>query len=159
LAIDIYSASSRSAQGNLLAASEMDPLLGIVRPTLGGLYLAVSLLGALVAVRAIAVEKERNTFGPWLLQMGSPARLVLAKYLAACGGVSLQLIAALGLLLAWRAIGGHLAFGETATALFAFLLYIIVIVALATAAAAFASTFAQAAAVTILLVAASWAID
>src|SRR6187399_591145 len=38
LAIDLYSAGSRSAQANRLMSREFDPLLGIVRPTLGGLY-------------------------------------------------------------------------------------------------------------------------
>ena len=37
-----------------------------MRPTLGGLYLALSLLGPLVAARPLAVEKERRTFGALL---------------------------------------------------------------------------------------------
>jgi len=68
LAIDLYSAGSRSVLSNTLAAREFDPLAGIVRPLLGGLYLSVSLLAPLVAARAIAIEKERRTFRPLLLQ-------------------------------------------------------------------------------------------
>src|SRR2546428_14089387 len=79
LAIDLYSAGSRSAATQRLMAREFDPLLGIVRPTLGGLYLALSLLGPLVAARALAVEKERPTFGAVLLQTGAPLRLILPK--------------------------------------------------------------------------------
>src|SRR2546422_244906 len=67
LAIDLYSAGSRSALAGRLMSREFDPLLGLVRPTLGGLYLALSLLGPLVAARPLAVEKERRTFGALLL--------------------------------------------------------------------------------------------
>src|SRR5207253_761304 len=61
LAVDLYAAGSRSAIAHHLMTREFNPLLGIVRPTLGGLYLALSLLGPLAAVRPIAVEKERRT--------------------------------------------------------------------------------------------------
>src|SRR5439155_98634 len=85
----------------VLRAREFDPLLGVVRPTLGGLYLAVSLLGPLVAARALAVEKERRTFRALLLQTGRPLGLVAAKSLAALAGVALQLVAPLVLLAVW----------------------------------------------------------
>src|SRR5207244_5790683 len=109
LAVDLYSAGSRSVAGARLMAREFDPLLGVVRPTLGGLYLAVSLLGPLVAARALAVEQERRTFRALLLQTGRPLGLVAAKSLAALAGVALQLVAPLVLLAVWRLAGGHLA--------------------------------------------------
>src|SRR5262245_55730162 len=90
LAIDIFSAGSRSALGNALMLREFDPLLGIVRPTLGGLYLAASLFAPLAAVRPLAIEKERGTFSMLLLQTNSPSRVVLATFTAACIGVGLQ---------------------------------------------------------------------
>jgi hypothetical protein len=43
LAVDLFSASSRSALAAALQTREMDPLAGIVRPTLGGLDLALVL--------------------------------------------------------------------------------------------------------------------
>ena len=159
LAIDLYSASSRSARAQLLLAREMDPLLGVVRPTLGGLYLAVSLLGALVAARVVSIEKERHGFRPLLLQTAAPVRVTLSKFVAGCVGVFLQWVAPLGLILIWRIAGGHLGFGETITGLLGYALYMIVVAAIATAAATWTETFAQAATVAILAVAASWAID
>src|SRR6185436_9066004 len=113
LAIDLFTAGSRSALSNALMSREFDPLLGIVRPTLGGLYLALSLLGPLAAVRPIAVEKERRTLDALVLQVGAPLRIVLAKTTAAIAGVALQLVAPLLLLIAWWAVGGHLAATET----------------------------------------------
>src|SRR5215510_3156385 len=108
LAIDLYSAGSRSALAERLMSREFDPLLGIVRPTLGGLYLAISLLGPLVAARVLAVEKERRTFAALLLQTGSAVRLIATKAVAALVGVALQLVAPLLLLAAWSSVGGHL---------------------------------------------------
>ncbi len=159
LAIDLFSAGSRSALANTLMRREFDPLAGIVRPTLGGLYLAVSLLVPLVAARAIAIEKERRAFRPLLLQTAQPGRVVAAKMFAALAGASLQLLAPILLLGVWRIVGGHLAAGETLVALGAHALYLALVVALAVAASAWTETLAQAAVVSILVVAASWAID
>lgn len=159
LAIDLYAAGSRSAIANHLMMREFDPLLGIVRPTLGGLYLALSLLGPLAAVRAIAVEKERRTLDALVLQVGAPLRVVLAKATAAVTGVALQLVAPVVLLVGWRAAGGHLALAETAVSFLGYVLYVVAVAALATAAAAWADTAAQATVVAIVVIAASWAID
>src|SRR3989442_6644296 len=120
LAIDLYSAGSRSALSARLMSREFDPLLGLVRQTPGGLYLAPSLLGPLVAARPLAVEKERRTFGALLLQTGAPLRLAVTKAAAALVGVALQLVAPIVLLGAWWGVGGHLAATETAGALLAY---------------------------------------
>jgi energy-coupling factor transporter ATP-binding protein EcfA2 len=125
LAIDLYSAGSRSAATQRLMGREFDPLLGIVRPTLGGLYLAISLLSPLVAARPLAVEKERRTFGALLLQVRSPMRLVGAKAVTALVGVGLQLVAPVVLLTGWWCAGGHLGAGETAVAFLAYALYLV----------------------------------
>jgi hypothetical protein len=138
---------------------EFDPLLGLVRPTLGGLYLALSLLGPLVAARPLAVEKERRTFGALLLQTGAPARLAVTKAAAALVGVALQLVAPVVLLAAWWGVGGHLGATETAVALLAYVLYLALITAVSVAAAAWTDTLAQAATVAVVVIAASWAID
>jgi hypothetical protein len=159
LAIDLYSAGSRSAAAQKLMSREFDPLLGVVRPTLGGLYLAMSLLGPLVAARSVAIEKERRTFGALLLQTGAPFRLVAAKATAAFVGVALQLVAPAILLAAWWVIGGHLGVPETAVAFLAYVLYVVLVVGVAVAAAAWTETLAQAATLALLVVAASWAID
>jgi len=53
LAIDLYSAESRSALGYNLMRREMDPLLGVVRPMLGALQLAGALLVPVIAARGL----------------------------------------------------------------------------------------------------------
>lgn len=159
LAIDLYSSGSRSVHASTLMAREFDPLLGIVRPTLGGLYLSLSLLGPIAAARVLSIEKERRTLHALLLQTASPSRLLLAKLAAALAGVGLQLVAPVLLLVVWRLLGGHLALAETAVPLFGYGLYAMLIVATALMAAAWTGTLAQAATLAVLLVVASWAID
>lgn len=159
LALDLFTAGSRSVAGNVLMAREFDPLAGVVRPTLGGLYLAASLLAPLVAARPLAVEKERRGFGALVLQTASPAGVVLAKFVAALAGVA-PLFASVPLaLVVWRLLGGHLAPAETLAALGGHALYLALVVAVATAAAAWTETVAQASTLAIVAVLASWAID
>jgi hypothetical protein len=95
LAVDLYSAASRSVHASVLMARELDPLLGIVRPTLGGLYVSLSLLGPLTCARGLSVEKERRTLHALLLQTAAPTRLLLAKTVSAIVAIALQLVAPL----------------------------------------------------------------
>ncbi len=159
LAIDLYSAGSRSVHASVLMARELDPLLGIVRPTLGGLYVSLSLLGPLAAARVLSVEKERRTLHALLLQTASPARVLGAKLVAASAAIALQLIAPVGLLVLWMLVGGHLAWVETAVSLIGYGLYAWLIAVLSIMAAAWTATLAQAVTLALLLVIASWAID
>jgi len=159
LAVDIFSAESRSALSNLLMTRESDPLAGVVRPTLGALQLAVSLLVPLIAVRGLAVEKEHRNFGPLALRAGSISRVVALKWSAALVASSLLLAPPVALFVAYRAVGGHVDAIETGTALAGHVLHLVVLVSAATAAAAWTSTVAQAATVGILVSLASWAVD
>jgi hypothetical protein len=159
LAIDLYSASSRSALASLLQTREMDPLAGIVRPTLGGLDLALSLLGPVIASRTLAVEKERRTYGALCLAVGSSTRVVLQKTLAAALACATLLIVPVLLLVAFRVLGGHVDVIETGVALGGEVLHLALIVTIAIAAAAWMRTFAQAVTLGILASLTSWAID
>ncbi len=159
LALDIYSASSRSALQSALQAREMDPLAGIVRPTLGGLDLAVSLLVPLVAARLLSVEKERHTFGGLCLLEGSPDRVVWKKLAAAGAAASLLFVAPVALFAAYSASGGHLDALETGWALLGEVLHAALVVAVSIAAAAWTRTLAQAATIGIVVSLTSWALD
>src|SRR5450432_2964969 len=159
LAVDLFSASSRSALASALQSREMDPLAGIVRPTLGGLDLCLVLLGPLVAARPLAVEKERGTFGALCLAVRSPARVIGQKALASLLSCGLLFASPLIMLAAFRFAGGHIDMIETGTAFVGELLRTLVIVAVATAAAAWSRTLAQAATIGITFSLTSWAID
>jgi hypothetical protein len=159
LAVDIFSASSRSVVGSLLQAREMDPLAGIVRPTLGGLSLAVALLGPIVAARPLAIEKERRTYGALALSEGSTSRLLARKAGASACATALFLVPALALFLTFRALGGHLDALETGVAVFGEVLHIGLVAAIGLCAAAWTKSFAQAVTLGVAASLTSWAID
>jgi ABC-2 type transport system permease protein len=159
LAVDLYSASSRSALASLLQAREMEPLAGIVRPTLGGFDLAVALLGPLVAARGFSAEKERRTYGALCLEAGSIARVVAIKIVGAILATLLLLVPVLVALVTFVAVGGHLDTIEVLTGLGGAVLHAGFVVGASLAAAAWTSTMAQAVAIGIIVSVASWAID
>lgn len=159
LAVDLYSAASRSALANALQTKEMDPLAGIVRPSLGGLDLSISLFVPLIAARVLSVEKERRTFGALCLLEGSTDRVIGQKLVAALCAAQLVFVAPVGVFVAYAALGGHLDLIETAWALAGEGLHLALVTAIAVAAAAWTRTFPQAAAVSVGLSLTSWAID
>jgi hypothetical protein len=159
LAVDLYSASSRSALLSQLQMREMDPLAGIVRPTLGGLDLAISVLVPLIAVRALAVEKERRTFGALCLQTGSAHRVVVKKFLASLAATAPVLACPVLLGVAFIASGGTLDVIESGVALLGEGLHLLLVVAIGTLAAAWTRTLAQAATLALVLSLSAWAID
>jgi hypothetical protein len=159
LAVDLFSASSRSALGARLQAREMDPLAGIVRPTLGGLDLALVLLGPLVAARPLSVEKERRTYGALCLAEGSSLRVIGLKMAAAGVATALLFATPIVLLFAYRLAGGHIDIPETAVAFLGEVLRMLVVAVASIAAAAWTRTLAQAVTTGIAISLTSWAID
>lgn len=159
LAVDLYSAASRAALESVLMRRELDPLAGVVRPTLGGCQLAVAVLVPVVAARVLAVEKERNTFGALALAAGSPGRVALAKIVTATGAASLVLVGPVVLFLLFLAVGGRLDGPEVAIALAGHVLHVGLVATASVAAAAWTRSVAQATTLAIVLSLASWAIE
>lgn len=159
LAVDLYSAASRSALDATLMRRELDPLAGLVRPTLGGLYVAAALLAPVLCVRPLALEKERRSFGALALAAGGTWPLARAAWLAALAGASLLLAPPIVLLLAAGALGAHVDAPETAVALSGHTLHLALVATVATAAAAWTRSTAQAAALALAASLGSWALD
>ena len=159
LAIDLYSASSRSALSSLLQTREMDPLAGVLRPTLGGVDFALSLLGPIIAARSLAVEKERRTYGALCLAVGSSTRVVMEKTFASGLAGAALLLPPLLLFASFRLLGGHVDAFETLVALGGVMFHLALVTAVGVAAAAWTRTFAQAVTLGIVASITSWAID
>jgi hypothetical protein len=159
LALDLFAAASRSAQGQQLMRRELDPLLGIVRPTLGGLQLAGALLLPVVAARPLSMEKERKSYGALALRVGSTERVIVAKLIAAWMGAGLFLFAPVLLLCALVLAGGHLWLAEVVVALVGYALFLGLVATVSVAAAAATRSFAQAAVLGMLVSLTSWAIE
>ena len=159
LALDVFSASSRSALASTLQSRERDPLAWLVRPTLGGVALAITLLVPLVAARPLAVEKERGTYTARCVAVASSTRVVLEKAGAGMLGATAFVAPALVLFGVLGVTDAHLDPIETGVALTGELLRALVVAAIATAAAAWTRTLAQAATIAIAASLTSWAID
>ncbi len=159
LAVDLYSAASRSALENVLMRRELDPLAGIVRPTFGGAQLAAAMLVPIVATRLLAVEKERNTFGALALALGSPAKVLLWKLAVACVVALFILVPPIALFGVFAVLGGHLDLLEVAIGLGGHLLHLVLVAVISVAAAAWTRTVAQATTLAIVVSLASWALE
>ncbi|MDB4935496.1 MAG: transporter permease, partial [Labilithrix sp.] len=159
LALDLYSAASRSALNNALMLRELDPLAGIVRPTLGGAQLATAVLGPILASRLLAVEKERRTFGALALASGSTDAIVASKLLVASVLLLACLVCPLALFALIGVAGGHLDPIEVGVALGGHALHAVFVATLAVTAAAWTRTSAQAAALALVASLTTWMID
>lgn len=159
LAVDLYSAASRSALASVLMRRELDPLAGIVRPTFGGAQLAAAMLVPIVAARLLAVEKERNTFGALALALGSPAKVLLWKLAAASLVALLTLAAPIVLFSLFALLGGHLDVLEVGIGLSGHLLHLLLVAVISVAASAWTRNVAQATTLAIIVSLASWAIE
>ena len=60
-AVSLYGEASAAARDSPLLASGLSPLDGVLVPTFGALYLAVTLLFPFVAIRTLGREKESGT--------------------------------------------------------------------------------------------------
>lgn len=159
LGLDLYVAASRSALADVLMRREMDPLSGIVRPTLGGAQLAVAIFVPLVAARVLGVEKERRSLGALALLRGGTSPIVRAKLGSAFVASLLVATSAPVLLVGYVVVGGSLDAVETLVALSGHVMHVALVAAVSVAASAFSRTSAQAAAVALVVSVASWAID
>jgi hypothetical protein len=159
LAIDLYTAASRSVTAGALIARELDPLLGIARPTFGGAAFCLTLLGPLVGVRVLAVEAERRTLQARLLAVASPLRLATAKIFAAWLSLVLLVVPVVFTMALWWGSGGHLGAAEAATLLAGGLLHALLLACMSTAAAAWTRGIMAAATLALAASLGAWVFD
>src|SRR5262247_1541954 len=152
----LYGEASSAARDSPLLASGLSPFDGVLVPTFGALYVAVTLLFPFVAIRALGREKETGALR-LLVQLPYGAfQLVLAKFLAVLAAWLLASIPVLCTLVVWRASGGHLALPETLNLISGHLLYGALIGAIALFAASISESSATAAIVTLAFTIGSW---
>jgi ABC-2 type transport system permease protein len=158
-AITLYGEASAAARDQPQVATSLSPLDGILVPTFGAFYVAVTLLFPFVAIRAVAREKET---GALKLLVQLPYRistLVTAKLTAISVVWLIAAIPVTAALLLWLSFGGHLNPPETSNLLLGHLLYGLLIGAIALFAAAISDNSATAAIVTLAFTIGSWVLD
>jgi hypothetical protein len=158
-AVSLYREASAAALESPVLATSLSPLDGILVPTFGSFYVAVTLLFPFVAIRVLGQEKES---GALRLLVQLPYRcstLILVKLTAVLAAWALLSIPALSALAIWAILGGHLAPHETLNLLFGHLLYGLLVGAIALFAATIAESSATAAIIALAATIGSWVLD
>ncbi len=158
-AVSLYGEASAAGLQSPELAVSLSPLDGVLLPTFGAFYVAVTLLFPFVAIRVLGHEKESGALR-LLVQLpygsGTVASVKLAAVLIAWALASIPVLSALA---AWKLIGGHLDAAETTTLLLGHLLYGLLVGAIALFAAAIAESAATAAIITLAFTLGSWVLD
>jgi ABC-2 type transport system permease protein len=158
-AVSLYGESSSAALQSPVLANSLSPFDGVLVPTLGSFYVAVTLLFPFVAIRVLGQEKETGALRLLVqLPYRSPT-LVVTKLVAVVIAWIFAGIPAMSALAVWRGLGGHLALGETSNLLFGHLLYGTLVGALALFAASIADSAATAAIIALAATIGSWVLD
>src|SRR2546425_1470049 len=144
-AVALYAEASSAARDSPVLASGLSPFDGVLVPTFGALYVAVTLLFPFVAIRTLGREKES---GALRLLVQLPYRvptLIAAKMTAISAAWLISIIPAVSALVIWALLGGHLYAPETLNLLFGHLLYGLLVGAIALFSAAISESSATAA--------------
>src|SRR5258705_1602122 len=158
-AISLHGEASAAGLQSPVLASGLSPLDGVLVPTLGASYVAVTLLFPFVAIRVLGQEKESGALR-LLVQLPYPSpTLIAAKLAAVLAAWVLSGVPAFSALAMWEMLGGHLSAPETLNLLFGHLLYGLLVGAIALFAASVSESTATAAIVTLAFTIGSWVLD
>ena len=158
-AVSLYGEASAAALQSPALAVSLSPLDGVLVPTFGAFYVAVTLLFPFVAIRVLGHEKETGALRLLVQLPYGSGMLVGAKLAAVLAAWVLASIPVLSALVAWRLLGGHLHAPETSTLFLGHLLYGALVGAIALFAAAIAEGAATAAIITLAFTLGSWVLD
>src|SRR5438132_4748849 len=158
-AVSLYGESSSAALQSPVLASSLSPLDGVLVPTLGSFYVAVTLLFPFVAIRVLGQEKESGALRLLVQLPYRSSTLVVMKLVAVILAWLFASLPALSALAVWRTLGGHLSLAETSNILFGHLLYGTLVGALALFAASIAESAATAAIIALAVTIGSWVLD
>jgi ABC-2 type transport system permease protein len=158
-AVSLYSEASAAALQSSAAATTLSPLDGVLVPTFGSFYVAVTLLFPFVAIRLLGQEKESGALRLLVQLPYRSSTLVLVKLGAVFAAWTVVSIPALSSLVIWILLGGHLAAWETANLLFGHALYGLLVGAIALFAATISDNSATAAIVALAATIGSWVLD
>jgi ABC-2 family transporter len=158
-ASSIYAEASGAGGGPAALSQGLNPLEGVVVPTLGAYDIAATLLFPFVVIRLIANEKQT---GALALTLQSPlpfAATMTAKLVALLAAWIVAGLAGAMALLTWRGAGGHLYGPETMTVVLGHLLRGLLTIGVGAAAAALATSAASAAILALTVTLGTWALD
>jgi ABC-type transport system involved in multi-copper enzyme maturation permease subunit len=158
-AVSLYSEASAAALQSPVLATSLSPFDGILVPTFGSFYVAVTLLFPFVAIRVLGQEKESGSLRLLVQLPYRSSTLIFVKLCAVLAAWALVSIPALSALAIWAILGGHLAPAETLNLLFGHLLYGLLVGAIALFAATISESSATAAIIALAATIGSWVLD
>jgi ABC-type transport system involved in multi-copper enzyme maturation permease subunit len=158
-AISLYGDASVTAQQSPVLASTLSPLDGILVPTFGASYVAVTLLFPFVAIRVLGHEKESGALSLLIQLPYRSSTLIAAKFAAVLAAWVFATAPAFSALAIWKISGGHLFALETWNLVFGHLLYGLLVGAIALFSASVSESAATAAIVTLAFTIGSWVLD
>src|SRR5258706_1956232 len=158
-AASLYGEASAAGLQSPVLASSLSPLDGVLVPTLGASYVAVTLLFPFVAIRVLGQEKESGALRLLVQLPYRSSTLIAAKLAAVLAAWVLSSIPSLSAIVIWGMQGGHLSAPETLNLLFGHLLYGLLVGAIALFAASVTESAATAAVLTLAFTIGSWVLD
>src|SRR5476649_793308 len=112
-AVSLYGEASAGVQQSPVLATGLSPFDGVIVPTLGAFYVAVTLLFPFVAIRVLGHEKESGALRLLIQLPYRPETLIATKLVAVTAAWLLAAVPALSALVIWAMLGGHLYSLET----------------------------------------------
>ncbi|MBI4742755.1 MAG: ABC transporter permease [Betaproteobacteria bacterium] len=158
-AVALFAEASRSAIEFPELARGMTPLDGVLVPTLGAFYLAVTLLFPFVAIRAVGQDKQSGAAKLVEQFPVGAVTLLVVKMLAVGAAWCLASVPAISAIGIWALIGGHLYTPELFNLLLGHALYAFAITGIAFFAAAIADSVSTAAIVALAFTLGFWVLD
>lgn len=158
-AVALYGIASKTALEAPELAPGMNPLDGVLVPTLGALYLCTTLLFPFVAIRALGQDKESGSLKLSLQWPTSVGVLIVLKLAAVIASWALSIAIPLWSLGLWLAYGGHLAVFETLNLFFGHFLYAFLVVGISFFAVTVTESSATAAILTLAFTLGFWVLD
>jgi len=158
-AMSLYGEASAAAANSPVLASSLSPLDGILVPTFGSFYVAVTLLFPFVAIRVLGEEKQSGALRLLVQLPYRAVTLVGVKLAAVFFAWLLCAIPVLSAVVVWWIAGGHLSSAETSLLFLGHVLYGLLIGAVALFAASITESSATAAIVTLAFTVGSWVLD
>ena len=158
-AISLYGEASGPAVVTPQMASGLNPFDGVIVPTYGSIYLALTLLFPFVAIRSLSSDKDSGALTLMLQTPLRPIALLASKVTLLLLALFLAELPGLFALLLWRLFGGHLYAPETLCLLLGHFLYGLLIIAISLFAATISESASTAALLALACTLGSWVLD
>src|SRR5215475_10931761 len=130
-AVSLYGEASAAGLQSPALAVSLSPLDGVLVPTFGAFYVAVTLLFPFVAIRVLGHEKETGALRLLVQLPYRTGTIVAVKLAAVLAAWALSSIPVISAVVAWKMLGGHLHAPETSALVLGHLLYGLLVGAIA----------------------------